>query len=82
MSLIALAACSSTPVGSREAQVRSQLNAIGDSYHKCVGTLGENSPQCQALASGIDQVASTVEMGQSTGAAVQMERSMRSQVGR
>src|SRR5712692_2616366 len=66
-----------TPVGSREAQVRSELTSIGDAYHKCVGAMGENSPQCQALANGIDQVASNIDSAQSTGAMLQMENAAR-----
>jgi hypothetical protein len=76
-----LSGCAAAPVGSREAQVRSELNSIGDAYHKCVGAMGENSPQCQALANGIDQVASNIDSAQSTGAMLQMENAARREMG-
>jgi hypothetical protein len=59
----------------------SDLNTIRAGYGECVNAIGADSPQCQALANGVHQIADQVGSAQTTAGRVKAEDEARHSMG-
>ena len=72
-----LAGCSAPGASSLD----SDLNTIRAGYAECVNAVGADSPQCQALANGVHQIADQVGSAQTTAGRVKAEDAARRSMG-